>query len=968
MKQSSRFTWFFTHQVRSACWKYKYGIAILIGLLLAAFLISSPSHMLQKVRSMLTITVSHKAAHAIEYQKAALSKEGNYYMDTQIKAYWAGKTSKYLGIEGKEVTEESFARLAHRLHPEIEGEKLGVRDNDDARAGVDLTFSAPKCVTLLHSLTQNSDILDMHRRSYQAAMLEAEKMMHTQKNTRYARGYIRTGNLIYAAFDHFLSRPVDVELGNQTLQIASPNLHTHCFVGNTTFNEEAGRYQACEIYNLHKNSDYLRTVYHNHLALELEAAGYQTERDGNFIKLAGVSRDLIERFAERSLEINRIAAEKGLTAKQKGELGKLTRKAKSRMSMSEQQLYEHWLTRLSEAELKKLQSLQGQTFSRLPPITVKQAVDRSLEYAFERNSVENEKKIIAYGTKLGYGQFNVHEVAKELQSRGNLLKSERDTIEYVTTRELVHEENRMIEMATSGKGKFAALNKDYQPKLDFLNDQQRRAIQDILSSYDQTMILRGAPGVGKTSLLTEVRDGVLQNGKSFYAIAPSSQAAQVLAEKGFESDTIAGLLSSPQRQANLRNNVLLIDEAGMVGVKNMSALLEISEKYKCRTILSGDSAQNQAPAQYGDSLAILEKQSRLQVSTVDKIMRQKAAPEYQSAVTDIYKGRILQGYQKLNRQGHVIEIPHYEERIEKIAQDYVDSLAKKRSTLIVSPTHNEGDLINQAVRKEMKAKNVTQGAEKAFETLKDISLTVAEKKDHLSYQKGHVVRFIKNQKGGYRAGSHHEVINVTKDQKVQVRDLSTGAVSNLPYEHPVHYSVHSKQTVMLCVGDRIRLTNNAMSLEGTRMANGTSYQVKGFNQRGVELTNGKTIPNNLYHLRYGYTDTSFSSQGKDAHTVLLSMSDLSQGGINQKSFLVGVSRGTRAVRVYTSDKDFLKKSITRSADRLSAIDIAEDQQRLRKRQQRGYQKELQQKMRSHERLQGREKTPTRSISKDHHTR
>lgn len=239
------------------------------------------------------------------------------------------------------------------------------------------------------------------------------------------------------------------------------------------------------------------------------------------------------------------------------------------------------------------------------------------------------------------------------------------------------------------------------------------------------------------------------------------------------------------------------------------------------------------------------------------------------------------------------------------------SVVKKQSTLIVSPTHHEGDLINQAVRREMKSKKLIHGPEKTFETLRDISLTVAEKKDVLSYQKGQVIRFTRNQKGGYKAGSHHQVIDISKDQNVLVRDLKTGAVSNLPYLNPEHFGVHSRQSIGLSVEDKIRLTNNATSIEGSRMANGTSYSIQGFNKRGVRLSNGKTVAHDLYHFRYGYTDTSFSSQGKDAHTTLLSMSDLSQGGINEKSFLVGVSRGTKEVRIYTSDKDFLKKSITR---------------------------------------------------------
>lgn len=914
---------------------------------------------------MLTITVSHNADGARRYFKDGLSKEGNYYLDQQIKAYWAGKTSKRLGLEGKEVTEEVFSRLVNNLDPNIDGQRLTPRASDTRRAGVDLTFSAPKSVSLLYSLTKNPKILELHRDAYKKAMLEVEKLMYTQSNTQYVRGFTHTGNVAYAAFDHFLSRPVETVINGKIAQIADPQLHTHCFIPNVTWNEKTERYQALEIYSMHMNSDYIRSVYHSALSRGLEKAGFQTERNRSFFELTGVSRDLIERFSLRSQEINRISEQEGLSAQQKGELGKKTRNSKSEQSLSDQQLYDYWITRLTDQELRDLKTLKGKKFDRPTPINAKTAVDRAMEHAFERNSVENEKKVIAYAAALGYGHLSIDQITKELQSRDNILRSQRNTIENITTIELVHEEDRMIELATSGKGKFPALNKDYEIKLDFLNPQQRKAIQDMLSTTDQTFVLRGAAGTGKSTIFSVVNDALRKVGKSLIAVAPSTQASQVLAEKSLESYTIAKLLNDPKAQEKLQNSVLLIDEAGMVGVKNMASLLELSNKYQARTILSGDTKQHGPPAQYGDALKILERQSRLQVSTVDKIERQRKAPDYQSAVQDIAKGRLLEGYQKLNEQGSIIEIGDHDERIRKLAKDFDKLHAQKRSTLIVSPTHLEGDKINTAVRELWKKNKKIQGQDKSFEVLRDASLTDAEKKDLLNYQKGQVIRFTRNQQGGFKAGSHHEVMEVSKDEKVKVRDLKTGKISHLPYHTPKHYAVHTKHNISLAKGDHIRLTNNAMSLQGTKMANGTSYEIKGFNKRGIELSNGKTIPNDLYHLRYGYCDTSFSSQGKDAHTVLVSMSDLSQGGVNEQSFYVGVSRGTKQVKLYTSDKDSLKKSIVRSTDRLSARDIAKDhQQRLLKRKQRAYHENLTKEI-NKERVHGREKTPSRGISKDH---
>ena len=942
-------------------YKYRQTLAVIFGALITLPLLISQYHSKINPTRMLTITVSNHADHARRYFREAMSKEGNYYLDQLIEAHWSGKTSARLGLEGRVVDEETFVRLLNNRHP-FKDERLTPKDG--GRPMVDFTISAPKDVSLLHALTGSKEVIDANRYAVNQAMGEVEKLMFTQNNTKHARGFTHTGNIIWAGFEHHLSRPVEVEREGRKVLIAEPQLHHHCAVMNCTWNEAKGRYQALEIYAAHMNSDYIRSVYHASLGRALEQAGYQVERDGNFVRLSGVSRDIIERFSSRSLEINKIAQEKGLSAKQKGELGAKTRKNKGELSLSEAELLKDWKGRLTPEELHHLQNLKGKRFERAGRIDVKTAVDRSMEHFFERHSAISEKKVAAYALSLGYGYLTHEEVNAELVSLDNILRSQRDSIEYITTKEMVREEDHMIACAVAGKGKFPALNKAYQPKVSYLNDQQKTAIWDMLSSYDQTMILRGAAGVGKTQLLTEVKDGVLQAGKSFFAVAPSSQAVEVLREKGFEADTIAQLLNNPTLQQELKGSTLLVDEAGMVGVRDMASILDWAKRNRSRTILSGDSRQNSSPS-YGDALRILETRAKLQVSTVNKVVRQKEAPHYRSAVEDLAKGRILEGYKKLDKQGAVKEIPDHDERLDKLSQDYVDTLAQKRSALIVSPTNLEGSKISQIVRQKLKKAKLITGAEKTFDVLKDLSWTEAQKKDALNYQKGQVVRYNRNSKGGFRAGSHHEVIAISKDQTIKVRDLKTGREASLPFQTPEHYAVHRKEQIALAKGDRIRLTNNAVSLQGTRMANGTGYQIQGFDKRGIQLSNGKSIPHDHYHYKYNYCDTSFSSQGKDASKLILSLSEMSYAATNDKSFYVAASRGTKDIALYCDDKTSLKKAIQRSGERLSAGEVARDHnKRQLERKQRDHYHSLTQNKSDHERFQERQKTASRGVSKD----
>lgn len=910
---------------------------------------------------MLTIHVSHDALASKRYFSESLVKEGNYYMEPEIKAFWYGETAQKLGLGGEVVHEHDFARLVANINPQT-GERLTVRSGQNRRSSVDFTFSAPKALSIAYAFTKDPDILKAHQIAYIAAMSKVEAMMYTQNNTREKRGFTHTGNIIYAAFDHELARPIEIEKDGGKQWISQMNLHTHCVMPTVTFNPETNRYEAVEIYNAHVNSAYIAAVYHSTLALELEHLGYQTERTAENFTLSGVSRDLVERFSARSQEINKIALEKNLDAKAKGELGAKTRAGKDELSLSQTELERYWRSELTSAEYDQIISLKGRAFDRQPDILIRDCVDQAMDHLMERQSVINEKKIIAQATSHAFGQYSIEDMEAELERRDNIVRSEEQTIQMATTRERIFEEDRLLSLAVTGKGQFTAINKDYKPKLDYLNDQQRSAIADILSTKDQLIILRGAAGVGKSSLLTEVRQATEQTGKQIHAVAPSSQASHVLSEKGFKSSTLANMLSKSDLQNQLKGNVWLVDEAGMCSVPDMLNILEVAKQQQARVILSGDSAQHGSVV-YGDALRLLEQNGGVQVASVNKIVRQKEK-SYNRAVTVLAKGQIHKGYKMLETQGKVKEISEAEARIDALADEYVQSLKQKQSVMIVSPTNYEGDLINAQIREKLKQNGKLKGQEKQFQVLRDLSLTEAQKRGNVHYEKGQIIRFVRNAKGGFKAGGHYEVQHINKEGDVRLRDPKNGMSRVLPKEFTNAYGVFTAQNIPLAKGERIRLSNNAKSLEGTKMVNGTSYEVKGFTKNGIRLSNGKVIASDWLHIRYDYCMTSYAAQGRDSQKVILSMSDISQGGINERSFYVAASRGVKDISIYCSDKDMLEKAITRNAERMGAKDFARQAYHDQMFRQIEHSKYQSLKRGNHEIKKGRTRDASRSISEN----
>src|SRR6202000_767455 len=102
------------------------------------------------------------------------------------------------------------------------------------------------------------------------------------------------------------------------------------------------------------------------------------------------------------------------------------------------------------------------------------------------------------------------------------------------------------------------------------------------------VIVRGAAGVGKSTALLEAKEAIETNGSKVFAFAPSSGASRgELRSGGFaEADTVAMLLKDSRRQEQMKGQVILIDEAGQLGSKEMADVFNLAERLDARVILS----------------------------------------------------------------------------------------------------------------------------------------------------------------------------------------------------------------------------------------------------------------------------------------------------------------------------------------------------------------------------------------------
>src|SRR6185437_14503064 len=94
-----------------------------------------------------------------------------------------------------------------------------------------------------------------------------------------------------------------------------------------------------------------------------------------------------------------------------------------------------------------------------------------------------------------------------------------------------------------------------------LSESQRRAVEQIASSRDQVTALEGVSGAGKTTSLAAIREAAENEGYQVEGFAPTSRAAQKLAEAGIESRTLQRHLAQSQELREGQRHLYVLDES-----------------------------------------------------------------------------------------------------------------------------------------------------------------------------------------------------------------------------------------------------------------------------------------------------------------------------------------------------------------------------------------------------------------------
>ncbi|AJY38074.1 relaxase domain-containing protein (plasmid) [Burkholderia humptydooensis] len=918
----------------------------------------------------------HNVSNAAQAQ-TYFAKDNYYTQDENAEhSAWFGKGAATLGLSGK-VTPAQFMNL---LEGRVGEQQLGKWVTDEKtcerrqehQPGIDLTFSAPKSVSLLAEVAGDKDVRAAHERAAEVALTYIEEQVIRTRATKNGVTSLEyTGNMIVAMFRHNTSRDLD------------PQTHTHAVLINATQRED-GQWRSIDNREIYQIQKLAGAIYNAELAGGLQQIGYRLtnpDKNGNF-EIQGVSREQIEHFSQRRAAMKEVLEKQNTTldaasAAEKERAALATRDRKK--DVDHQELLDDWNARAEEHDID-LDGLRAATAKRkedgigIPQrLTGRDAMSFAAAQLIEREVAVDKIDLVKTAIEHGTGRVGAREVLSafdDLEKKGDLIALPDDKY---TTRKMFQSERWAIDFVRQQKDRapivldaatvtqrIAASEKE-QP-FPYATG-QKDAIVLALTSPDRFVAVQGLAGTGKTTMLRTLNDIAVSEGYVVRGMAPTGAASKIMVkETGIAADTVAMFqIKERQLQKDIefakqfapdfvrRPELWVVDESSFLAQRQLAQIHNLAEKANAKVVYLGDKLQLQG-VEAGKPFELAQGHG-IATAHMTEINRQKT-PHMQKAVdiitgrnllkagerlTDIELKRNLQSFDYLARQGKVTET---EDVLGDAKSRYFAMSPEERAaSIVITPLNKDRVSLNDDIRAEMWARRELKGRESALEILVSKGWTRAMIKEAQYYTPGDVVRFNRDyQQIDASKGDYARVLGV--DHELGVVTIEKRDGTRLDWEPAKHnkVEVYDREQRQLAVGDVIRLTRNDDTFK-----NGETAKVIGL-QGGLAVlevsdkaatSHHHVNLNTSQHWDHAYTSTIHAAQGASKAQVIfvINMPDIDPEKPKQaeqmlagfakvfgdRSYYVGVTRASRDIAIVTNDVGLTRQAITQQQDKTTSI-------------------------------------------------
>jgi conjugative relaxase-like TrwC/TraI family protein len=892
---------------------------------------------------MLTISKPLSASQVRTYHEREFASERQNYWsrDQQGHSEWQGKLAEQWGLDGA-VGNEHFARLTEGQHPITEAQlvrhqvsktyegKYGKEVTSvEHRAGWDATFSAPKSVSLTALVGGDERVRVAHRESVRVALNELEK--YTQARIGNVHAPETTGKFVAATFEHDTARPVD--------GYAAPQLHTHAVIFNVT-ERDNGQTRSLQPQELFASQRYATGIYRSELAMRLQGLGYELERGKHGQpEVKGYTKEYLEASSPRREQIKNHLREMGLDGAGAAQVAAHRTRDSKELLSPEQVLERHRGLAdqygqqadrvVAEAREHGQRHVHEPALNR-STVAAQQAVTYARDHLYERSAVLDRRDILEAALNRGMGETTYAHVQQEFAQRA--ARGEFRTVDHggrgqmCTTAAMLRMEREIVTRMQDGNQRGMNDPMLVSPQIRIaiedrhseLNDSQRRAVDEVFLSREKMVGLDGVAGAGKTTTLGVIREGAEAGGYRVEGFAPTSRAAQKLADAGMETSTLQKHLARGQKPDTGERRLYVLDESSLASTKQMHEFVHRLHPND-RVLLVGDRRQHEA-VEAGRPFAQLQD-AGMKTVKLEEIVRQKD-PELKQVVEQLARGEVREAVLGLERQGRVHEIRGHEERITAIAKEYAKS---PEGTLVVSPDNRSRVEINLAIRAEMQERGQVSKDEHRIEALVPRQdLTGPERTWAARYEFNDVVRYARASKEtGIERGEYARVKSVDVENNLLTVVRANGSELTYNPRRQQGVSVYREEQRAFSVGDRIQFTapDNELKIANRELATVEAIGQDG--QMRLKMDGGRDVqldPREHRHLDHGYAVTSHSSQGQTAERVLIHVDTelAAKDLLNSRMAYVAVSRGAHDAQIFTTDREKLPIALGHDVSRQSA--------------------------------------------------
>ncbi|EOG8302635.1 MobF family relaxase [Yersinia enterocolitica] len=703
--------------------------------------------------------MSMSAINSISYYEN-LAQEDYYTDGGEPLGQWVGQGARDLNL-GKQVESADYRKIFNGFGPD--GTPLCENAGENHRHGWDLTFSAPKSVSILWARadeTTRTNIQTIQQLAVEKAISFIEK--HAAYTRRGKGGHIQecvTG-LIAATFEHSTSRAQD------------PQLHTHCLIANIAPRQD-GTWGTLESKHLFLWQMASGAIYRSVLANGLRELGFEVEpvEKQKHFEVKGVCQKVCEYFSRRAQAIRAQMNVMGVTkaASKIGDIIAINTRSYKR-AVDRAALFLSWqadMDRLSfrATDINRIRQPEALLFPEALPLQyildkliLTQAVIR-LQDIYVAVATEAQFQYVSV--------LDIEDTVRELVADNELISLGIDSSnsQIFTTKAMLAIEQDMLKCADIMHANnhyklddhiiLQAIFKQSQQQGFELSDEQIEAVFSVCQSGLD--IIQGKAGAGKSTSMQAMRLAYESKGFRVRGATVARQAAQQLErDTGIQSTTLASLLNDLSKGTDkFKNTVILLDEAGQFATPDLMQLMQAVNKVEAKLVLVGEQQQMDAITHGGSLRYLSQRHGCARINTI----RRQREPWARVAVNDLRSGNAKSALMTYRSKGLLhIQEDSQSSRASLVQhwQSYIEANPTKE-TMILAQRWRDVKPLNDLVR-DVYQEQGKLGTENIL-----TECVVSNQSLYFEFSKGERVRFTRNDyKRDFTNGDKGCVLEVIK--------------------------------------------------------------------------------------------------------------------------------------------------------------------------------------------------------------